>query len=239
VSRNETILKRSAAGLASAALAVLLASASVAAPAHPAAAPVSATVPMKKDGGVYVVPVSVNGTVTIDCIVDSGASDVNIPADAFEDLLRQGAIDESDYLGTRVYTLADGSSERGRVVRIKSLKVGGVVVHNVIASVGADDSTALLGQSFLERFRTWSLDNTKHALVLVGPPSGAPSPPTVARRHPDGAPQVAGSGGDREPEGATVAQVSGGHERPSGAHPARPHRPLSDDGSPLTSQDSR
>jgi clan AA aspartic protease (TIGR02281 family) len=226
--------KRAATGLASGLFAALLATASTGAPAT-----TSTTVPMKKDGGVYVVPVSVNGAIIVDCIVDSGASDVNIPADAFEDMVRQGLVDDSDYLGTRVYTLANGASERGRIVRIRALKVGNVVVHNVTASVGADDSTALLGQSFLERFRSWSLDNAHHALVLVGPPSDAPHPPAVARRHPDGAPQVAG-GSDREPESATVAQVSGGHGRPSGAHPARPHRPLTaDDGSPLTAQDGR
>jgi clan AA aspartic protease (TIGR02281 family) len=225
------------AGLGSALFAVLLATASAAAPA-PANTPTT-TVPMKKDGGVYVVPVSINGTIIVDCIVDSGASDVNIPADAFEDMVRHGLIDDSDYLGTRVYTLANGASERGRIVRIRALKVGNIVVHDVTASVGADDSTALLGQSFLERFRSWSLDNAHHALVLVGPPSDAPHPPTVARRHPEGAPQIAG-GGDREPESATVAQVSGGHGRSSGAHPAHRHRPLSaDDGSPLTAQDGR
>ncbi len=120
---------------------------------------------MKKDGGVYVVPVSVNGAAAVDCIVDSGASDVNIPTDLFERLVRQGAIKQSDMLGTRIYTLADGSSERGRIVHIKALKVGNVVVHDVVASVGGDDGNGLLGQSFLERFQSWSLDNSHHQLV--------------------------------------------------------------------------
>jgi clan AA aspartic protease (TIGR02281 family) len=234
------MLKRAAAGLAPALVAALLAPASFAAPAPVHATPTTTTtVPMKKDGGVYVVPVSVNGSIIMDCIVDSGASDVNIPADAFADMVRQGLIADSDYLGTRIYTLANGASERGRIVRIRALKVGNVVVHDVTASVGSDDSTGLLGQSFLERFRSWSLDNAHHSLVLVGPPADAPHLPTVARRHPDGAPQVAGDGG-RDPEGATVAQISSGHDRASGTHPGRPHRPLApDDGSPLTAQDGR
>lgn len=173
-------------------------------PATPPAATVSTAVPMKKDGGVYVVPVSVNGQVTLDCIVDSGATDVNIPADVFAKLVRSGSVQKSDYLGTSEYTLADGSTERGRTFRIKSLKVGNVVVNNVVASVGGDGSSALLGQSFLERFASWSLDNTRHTLVLLGPPRAAPMPDRPAA-HPTTA-RPAGP-----PDTTSVAQIPNGH----------------------------
>jgi clan AA aspartic protease (TIGR02281 family) len=200
--------------------------------------PSTASVPMKKDGGVYVVPVAVNGVVTVDCIVDSGASDMNIPADVFETLVRKGAIRESDFLGTRVYTLADGSSERGRLVRIKSLKVGNVVVNDVVASVGGDDSSGLLGQSFLGRFRSWSVNNSSHALVLVGPPSAAePRPATIRTPRADDGPLTANGGqpGGTARDGDTVAQVSNHHAAPSNSRPS--HRaPEPDDGA-LTSQD--
>ena len=182
-------------------------------PAPPPAATVTAAVPMKKDGGVYVVPVSVNGQVTLDCIVDSGATDVNIPADIFAKLVRSGSVQKSDYLGTSEYTLADGSTERGRTFRIKSLKVGNVVVNNVVASVGGDGSSALLGQSFLERFASWSLDNNRHALLLLGPPRAAPVPdrpathPTTAR--PSGPPDT-----------TSVAQSPNGHATHGSDSPA-------------------
>ncbi len=175
-------------------------------------------VPMKKDGGVYVVPVTLDGIVTVDCIVDSGASDVNIPAGVYRKLLRAGAIQQSDILGTQVYTLADGSDERGHVVRIRSLKVGGITVKDVTASIGGDEGSALLGQSFLERFRSWSLDNGRHALVLNGPPSDAP-PRVASGLRPVPPPAHAGGGGDSGP--ATVAQVSSGH----GGHVRHPPAP--------------
>ncbi|MEJ0026412.1 MAG: retropepsin-like aspartic protease [Rhizomicrobium sp.] len=190
-----------------AALSAALALGAAQAAAPPAPVP-TASIPMKKDGGVYVVPVTVNGLVTVDCIVDSGASDVNIPASVFRKLQHAGAIQQSDMLGTEDYTLADGSTERGRVVRIRTLKVGNIVVHDVNASIGGDESSALLGQSFLERFRSWSLDNGRHALVLNGPPSDPA--PRVARggNRPVPAPHAGPADNSGPP---TVAQISSGH----------------------------
>ena len=176
----------------------------LAATTPPPAAATTISVPMTKDGGVYVVPVSANGSAPFVCIVDSGASDVNIPESVFRKLVRAGSVTEADYVGTQDYTLADGSSSRGRTYRIKSLKVGDVVVHNVVASVGGDESSGLLGQSFLERFRSWSLNNTNHTLVLSGPPSNAPvtgPKPTgpVTGPHPTDGPVSVAQGGPSKP----------------------------------------
>ncbi|HJW40991.1 MAG TPA: retroviral-like aspartic protease family protein [Rhizomicrobium sp.] len=204
---------------------LVLASASSAAPPPPT----SAAIPMKPDSGVYVVPVSVDGVVTFDCIVDSGASDVNIPEDAFRKLVRAGAIEQSDILGTEVYTLADGSNERGRVVRIRTLKVGNIVVHDVQASIGGAESNGLLGQSFLERFRSWSLDNERHALVLNGTPGNAP-PRVASVRGP--APTRTRAPDDDGP--ADVAQIVAGHGD-HGQHRRPPPASAADDGS-LTAQ---
>jgi hypothetical protein len=40
------------------------------------------------------------------------------------------------------------------------------VVQNVVGSVAPASGTLLLGQSFLGRFKSWSIDNSRHALVL-------------------------------------------------------------------------
>jgi Mn2+/Fe2+ NRAMP family transporter len=37
----------------------------------------------------------------------------------------------------------------------------------VAAGVSAPEGSALLGQSFLTRFKTWSIDNTQERLALV------------------------------------------------------------------------
>jgi predicted aspartyl protease len=72
---------------------------------------------------------------------------------------------ESDFLGQKTYVLADGSMVPSQTFRIRSLKVGNRVLENVNGST-SEKGFLLLGQSFLSRFKSWSVDNNKHALVL-------------------------------------------------------------------------
>ena len=118
------------------------------------------------DGGTFVVPVQINGTMTLDFIIDSGASDVSVPADVFSTLARTGTIKDSDIIGKQTYVLADGSKSQSATFTIRSLRVGNVVVENVRAGIASSQGGLLLGQSFLERFKSWSIDNTKHELLL-------------------------------------------------------------------------
>ena len=124
------------------------------------------SVPMQKHGNVYVVPVLINNAITLDFVVDSGASDVSIPADVVMTLTRAGTIRSSDFLGTQRYKLADGSEVPSQTFRIRSLKVGDRILENVIGSIAPVQGSLLLGQSFLGRFKSWSIDNSKHVLVL-------------------------------------------------------------------------
>jgi clan AA aspartic protease (TIGR02281 family) len=123
-------------------------------------------VPMVGDGGAFKVPVTINGQLTVDFIVDSGAADVSIPADVVMTLWRTGSIAENDFLDSQTYRLADGSTVPSRRFRIRSLKVGGTVLENVTGSIAPVAGDLLLGQSFLTRFKSWSIDNQRQALVL-------------------------------------------------------------------------
>ena len=111
-------------------------------------------------------PVTINGQLTLKFIVDSGASDVSVPADVVMTLLRTETITEADFLGKKTYTLADGSTLPSQQFTIRSLKVGDRVLENVMGSIAPVSGSLLLGQSFLSRFRSWSIDNQRHALVL-------------------------------------------------------------------------
>jgi tetratricopeptide (TPR) repeat protein len=73
-------------------------------------------VPLKAVGGTFIVPVAINGAITLPFVIDSGASDVSVPSDVVSTLISR-----------------------------------------------------LLGQTFLKRFKSWSIDNAKHELVLEPP----------------------------------------------------------------------
>jgi hypothetical protein len=60
-------------------------------------------VPLQRQGGTYVVPVLINKAITLNFIIDSGASDVSIPADVVSTLIRTGTLQDSDFLGTQTY----------------------------------------------------------------------------------------------------------------------------------------
>jgi clan AA aspartic protease (TIGR02281 family) len=132
---------------------------------------------LKRDGGDFVVPVTINDTITLDFIVDSGASDVSIPADVILTLNRAGTIQSSDFVGTKTYRLADGSTVPSTTLIIHKLKVGDREVQNVMASVSDVKASLLLGQSFFRAFDSWSIDNRRGALILK---SGAPSANEIA-----------------------------------------------------------
>jgi len=81
-------------------------------------------------------------------------------------LLRTETITEADFLGKQTYRLADGSTLPSQQFTIRSLRVGDRVLENVVGGIAPVSGSLLLGQSFLSRFKSWSIDNERHALVL-------------------------------------------------------------------------
>lgn len=61
--------------------------------------------------------------------------------------------------------LADGSVVNSHQFLIRSLRVGDQTVENVRANTVNVHGSLLLGQSFLEKFKSWSMDNTSHELI--------------------------------------------------------------------------
>ena len=119
-----------------------------------------------RQGGTFKVPVEINGVVKLHFIVDSGAADVSIPADVVRTLLRSGTIQESDFLGVQQYRMADGTPVESVTFRIRQLRVGSSVLEGVTGSIADVDAPLLLGQSFLNSFKSWSIDNQKQVLIL-------------------------------------------------------------------------
>jgi clan AA aspartic protease (TIGR02281 family) len=124
------------------------------------------SVPMQIDGGAFVVRGSINNQLALDFVLDSGASEVSIPIDVVKTLTRTGTVASIDFLDAAKFQLADGSVVPQLRFRIRSLSVGGRVAEDVVATVGDVSSTPLLGQSFLRRFKSWSIDNQLRVLNL-------------------------------------------------------------------------
>lgn len=124
-------------------------------------------VPLKKNsGGTLVVPVEINEAITLDFTLDSGATDVTIPADVFSTLKRKRTVQKDDIIGDQIYAYGDGSTLKSFSFTIKTLKVGGIIVEKVKSGYTREQGELLLGQSFLARFRSWSIDNNKKVLLL-------------------------------------------------------------------------
>jgi len=117
-------------------------------------------------GGVFVLPVMLNGKTRSFFVVDSGAANVQVPQEVVDELARDGTLGDGDSLGERRFVVADGRRLSQRLIRLRSVQVGTRSVENVLAAVGAPHSQALLGQSLLKRLNWWKIDNVKNAIEL-------------------------------------------------------------------------
>ena len=119
-------------------------------------------------GGVYHVPVVINGTLKLDFCLDSGASGVHITPDVLQTLKRSGTVSEEHLQEeTKTYVLADGREVQEKTVVLQEVRIGSVVLEDVEASVSDNlESSLLLGQSFLARLPAWSIDNSRSLLIL-------------------------------------------------------------------------
>jgi clan AA aspartic protease (TIGR02281 family) len=116
--------------------------------------------------GSFVVPVVLNNVLTAKFIVDSGAADVSITEDMVSTLMNSGTMTGADLLGSKTYMLADGTMLQGRMVRMASVQIGGMVMHNVTVRIAPGHGSLLLGQSFLRRLKSWSLDNARQVMII-------------------------------------------------------------------------
>ena len=129
--------------------------------------PVETRIPLVKMSGGLIAPVVINNSIKLDFIVDSGASDVSIPADVFASLVRAHTVTQADITGTRNYKNADGEVFQSKTFIIRSLKIGNIEAPRVQAKVSPANAPPLLGQSFLKRFKSWSIDNSTQDLILT------------------------------------------------------------------------
>jgi len=124
----------------------------------------TAVAPFQRVGGVFVLSALLNGGTQLYFIADSGAATVQIPEETAEALRRAGTLTDADFAGQHRFVLADGRTMQQKVFRLRSLQIGERTMENVLATVGAPRSRALLGQSFLRRLSWWKVDNVNNRL---------------------------------------------------------------------------
>jgi clan AA aspartic protease (TIGR02281 family) len=163
----------------------------------------------RKDGNLWV-PAQINKVVTIDFVIDSGASDITLPKDVYQTLIRSGTLTKADYIGTAQFGIADGSEVKGIKFKLASFQVGNQVLTDVVASVMPSDSaTPLLGLSFLSRFQSWAIDNNSGTLKLtpLGADQTARAPVQVAAATPQPLPDLTTVGPPAAQAPAPTAQA--------------------------------
>lgn len=115
-------------------------------------------VSMRKEGGVYLVPITVNG-LSLDFIFDTGASSISLSSAEAMVMLRQGQITQDDIVGQQQFQDATGEVSVGTIILLRSVQIGDITLENVEASV-VDNIQAplLLGQTALAKFGKVTID---------------------------------------------------------------------------------
>jgi hypothetical protein len=123
----------------------------------------------------YTTAVSLNDGFPFDLLVDTGAMGLCITQQEIDWMLSgvnhfgKPSLFPSDYRGRAVIETAGGQ----RLIRdkwnIREVYAFGFVLHNVEA-VSCGKNGSLLGQGVLARFKSWSIDNEKGTITVVGPP---------------------------------------------------------------------
>lgn len=122
-------------------------------------------VQLYSSGGVSILKANISGEER-EVILDSGASDVSIPNELEEALLAKGVISEDNYVEEGLYTIADGSVVLSKRFIAPYIIVDGIVAKNVLCSVNQSEDIILLGKEFLDRFKSWKIDNELNQLIL-------------------------------------------------------------------------
>lgn len=122
---------------------------------------------MKKDGGVYKVPCTVNG-IKLEFIFDTGASSVSISLTEATFMLKNGYLSEDNVFGSTYSQLANGDITENTRIVIKQIEFGGLKLENVTALVVHNLSAPLLlGQSAISKLGKIMLDPKQNTLTIL------------------------------------------------------------------------
>ena len=123
---------------------------------------------MEKKGGVYEVPCEVNG-LKLKFVFDTGASNVSLSSSVAEFMLKNDYLKKEDIYDEMLARQADGSTFRTFKVKLKTLNIGGCVLHDVVGVITPhQDSPLLLGQSAIQKLGKISIKDNFLIIDKVG-----------------------------------------------------------------------
>jgi len=116
---------------------------------------------MVEDKGVYKIPCEING-LKVKMVFDTGAAAVSISQTLAEMMLDNNYISLSDFTGKSKSLTADGRIIDHTELMLHTLKVGDIIVKDVIAVViNGQDTPLLLGQTAIQKFGEVSIKGDK------------------------------------------------------------------------------
>lgn len=125
-------------------------------------------IPFSVKGGVKTLPVTINGIINVDMIVDTGCSGCLISLSEARYLYEKGQLTEEDFIGVGQSMIADGSIVENMVVRLKKIEIGRKLqASNITATVSENVAAPLLlGNEVLDRVRSISIDNENQCVLF-------------------------------------------------------------------------
>ncbi|MDR1593791.1 MAG: FHA domain-containing protein [Prevotellaceae bacterium] len=126
----------------------------------------SIVVKMREENGVRYIPAKINGQ-ELNFVFDTGASSICISSLEVMVLIKNGTLTENDVLGEERFMDATGRVSVGMKINLRTVTLGNRVLNNVEATVVENpNASCLLGQSVLERFGSYKIDNVKGEIVF-------------------------------------------------------------------------
>jgi clan AA aspartic protease (TIGR02281 family) len=128
------------------------------------------TIQMRKEGGVFTVPCTVNG-LKLRFIFDTGASNVSISMTEALFMLKNDYLNTDDIVGKEYYSDATGYISEGTKIILKKIEFNGIVLNNVEASVVHNlEAPLLLGQSAMSQIGTFQFDPNSGTITILKVP---------------------------------------------------------------------
>ena len=97
-------------------------------------------------------------------LIDTGASDIIISSSIETELINSNILTPNNYSKSEIYEIADGSTIELKKATLPYIHIGGQKFNNIEVAIGDENSSLLLGMSFLSRFQ-WNIINNKLELT--------------------------------------------------------------------------